>query len=164
MTKGCTRYNIQKNRKDKNYEEKLCTFLCICSASLFFSTLGVRAGQVNEDLQMETEVQEQEYNGFHKQMKVTLDNDYSACSFKIEFESEGNYKAELIDTQENSHDFVVIDRKTMTCDLDKTKKGEYTVNIISASEDDIGKVTLSVNSQKHLQQILLTIILRLGET
>lgn len=128
----------------KNY----VLFLCICSASLFFSTLGVRAGQVNEDLQMETEVQEQEYNGFHKQMKVTLDNDYSACSFKIEFESEGNYKAELIDTQENSHDFVVIDRKTMTCDLDKTKKGEYTVNIISASEDDIGKVTLSVNSQK----------------
>ena len=81
-------------------------------------------------------------------MKVTLDNDYSACSFKIEFESEGNYKAELIDTQENSHDFTVIDGKTMTCDLDKTKKGEYTVNIISASEDDIGKVTLSVNSQK----------------
>ncbi len=79
----------------KNY----VLFLCICSASLFFSTLGVRAGQVNEDLQMETEVQEQEYNGFHKQMKVTLDNDYSACSFKIEFESEGNYKAELIDTQ-----------------------------------------------------------------
>ena len=66
--------------------------------------------------------------------------------------------------RKNSHDFVVIDRKTMTCDLDKTKKGEYTVNIISASEDDIGKVTLSVNSQKHLQQILLTIILRLGET
>ena len=57
----------------KNY----VLFLCICSASLFFSTLGVRAGQVNEDLQMETEVQEQEYNGFHKQMKVTLDNDYS---------------------------------------------------------------------------------------
>ena len=53
----------------KNY----VLFLCICSASLFFSTLGVRAGQVNEDLQMETEVQEQEYNGFHKQMKVTLD-------------------------------------------------------------------------------------------
>ena len=128
----------------KNY----VLFLCICSASLFFSTLGVRAGQVNEDLQMETEVQEQEYNGFHKQMKVTLDNDYSACSFKIEFESEGNYKAELIDTQENSHDFTVIDGKTMTCDLDKTKKGEYTVNIISASEDDIGKVTLSVNSKK----------------
>ena len=51
----------------KNY----VLFLCICSASLFFSTLGVRAGQVNEDLQMETEVQEQEYNGFHKQMKVT---------------------------------------------------------------------------------------------
>ena len=46
----------------KNY----VLFLCICSASLFFSTLGVRAGQVNEDLQMETEVQEQEYNGFHK--------------------------------------------------------------------------------------------------
>lgn len=123
-------------------------FLFICTMSLALTSFSVQAEQVTETQQEETEVQNQEYNGAQKQMKVTLDKDYTACSFKVEFENEGNYKAELIDAQGNSHDFIIIDGNTMTCDLDKTQKGEYTVNITSAAEADIGKVTLSVNSQK----------------
>lgn len=81
-----------------------------------------------------------------KQMQVELDKDYSSCIFKIEFEEAGEYQAELVDANGNTHEYVRIDDTLMTCTLDKVKKGTYVTDIENENLAEVGKVTLSVTS------------------
>ena len=83
-----------------------------------------------------------------KQMQVELDKDYTSCVFKLVFDAGGEYEASLSDANDNTYEFATLDDTTMTCSLDKVQAGTYTVNISSEQKEEIGKVTLSVSTNK----------------
>ena len=83
-----------------------------------------------------------------KQMQVELDKDYTSCVFKLVFDAGGEYEASLSDANDNTYEFATLDDTTMTCSLDKVQAGTYTVNISSDQKEEIGKVTLSVSTNK----------------
>lgn len=82
-----------------------------------------------------------------KTVELELDKDYTACVFEINFSESGMYEAVIMDENGNTYNYERISDTKMSCSVEKVKMGSYRTVIKSDSEEEIGKVTLSVSTE-----------------
>ncbi len=84
-----------------------------------------------------------------KQTDVPLTKNYESCTFKIELERAGEYEATLVSPDgKGVFTFSEIEPTVMTCTVEKCKQGTWQVKVLSADEEDIGKIKVTVAATK----------------
>lgn len=86
--------------------------------------------------------------GAEKTINVPIEKNYSACTFKVVCEEEGDYTINLFSPNGTIYDFASIDDLTYTCTVKNVRAGEWMILTSEPNLSSIGKVIVSVNAAK----------------
>ena len=83
-----------------------------------------------------------------KNITVELESEYKACTFKLTFETPGEYTASIVSPDGTTYECQRIDDCTMTVAVDKVGIGTWSAHISNDNLSEIGKVSLSIVKAK----------------
>ena len=85
-------------------------------------------------------------NAAEKNVNVNIDKDYANCVFTIDIDVPGNYTGTIVAPNNAMYECAVVDDDTLTCQIEECVKGEWSVSVSDAEQEQIGKIKVTVST------------------